>query len=448
MTPANRDRLADGSELLLPTSRRHAVVVRELGAGGQGAVYEVVVNGKAYALKWYHLHYLKHDTKLRSRIERAVARGAPSSKFLWPMELAVARDSASFGYLMPLRAPHFRTMRDLIAPLPIRISPSLIVRLNACCHVAESFLKLHAKGLSYQDINFGNLFLDPDSGDVCICDNDNVDVDGEKGSIFGTRKFMAPEIVRGEKYPDARTDLYSLAVLLFYVLHNWHPLDGAREASIPILDEDALHELYGANPRFIFDPADRSNGPVDELHDAVVLSWQSLSPDVRALFERTFVGSTRDAAAPRVVESEWRMALSRMRNSIIRCPECEHEQWYQLRRAANEEVPRCLACETPLKPLFVLNIGSDRLLLDKGRVFGVGAGLGRDSGDTGSDGARVEAHPEREDVLGLRNLGAVPWSVRLPSREPFQVPPGKTVRLLAELEIDFGPRAGTIIPVS
>ena len=66
---------------------------------------------------------------------------------------------------------------------PRRLAPSLTARANACCLIADSFLKLHAKGLCYQDINFGNIFLDPVLGDICICDNDNVDINGERGEI-------------------------------------------------------------------------------------------------------------------------------------------------------------------------------------------------------------------------------------------------------------------------
>ena len=62
-------------------------------------------------------------------------------------------------------------------------------------------LKLHAKGLCYQDINFGNLFFDPETGEACICDNDNVDIDGSPSQMAGTFGFQAPEIVRGEAYP-------------------------------------------------------------------------------------------------------------------------------------------------------------------------------------------------------------------------------------------------------
>jgi hypothetical protein len=34
-------------------------------------------------------------------------------------------------------------------------------------------------GYSYRDISFGNLFFDPDTGDVLICDNDNVSANGK-----------------------------------------------------------------------------------------------------------------------------------------------------------------------------------------------------------------------------------------------------------------------------
>ncbi len=70
-------------------------------------------------------------------------------------------------------------------------------------------------GAKYQDISFGNLFFNPDNGDVLICDNDNVSFDNSKpGGVLGTPGFMAPEIVRGEKRPSKDTDRYSLSVLV------------------------------------------------------------------------------------------------------------------------------------------------------------------------------------------------------------------------------------------
>ena len=91
--------------------------------------------------------------------------------------------------------------------------------LTAAAELASAFHELHAKGLAYCDISWGNVFLDPKSGEVLVCDNDNVDVDGAAtATVLGTPRFMAPEIVRGEVGPSVRTDRFSLAVLLFQML--------------------------------------------------------------------------------------------------------------------------------------------------------------------------------------------------------------------------------------
>jgi serine/threonine protein kinase len=116
--------------------------------------------------------------------------------------------------------------------------------------------------LCYSDISFGNVSLDPSTGQVCICDNDNVHVDGEPSGIGGTIGFMAPEIVRGKSMPTIDTDLFSLAVLLFYIFMMHHPLEGKKELEIKCFDYPAKKKLYGTEPLFVFDPQDNSNRPV------------------------------------------------------------------------------------------------------------------------------------------------------------------------------------------
>ena len=100
-------------------------------------------------------------------------------------------------------------------------------------HLADKFLQLHAKGLCYRDISQNNVFFDPANGDILICDNDNVAVDGNVTGVLGTARFMAPEVALGKTLPTTQTDLYSLAVLLFYILFNHHPFDGAKIRADP-----------------------------------------------------------------------------------------------------------------------------------------------------------------------------------------------------------------------
>jgi hypothetical protein len=59
--------------------------------------------------------------------------------------------------------------------------------------------------------------------------------------------------------PSTQTDLFSLAVLLFYMFVMHHPLEGRKELAIKCLDLPAMKKLYGTEPLFIFDPSDDSN---------------------------------------------------------------------------------------------------------------------------------------------------------------------------------------------
>jgi DNA-binding helix-hairpin-helix protein with protein kinase domain len=124
MSGAEPCALAEGQALRTVNGRPGSVGVL-LGAGGQGEVYHVMVEGLPFALKWYHRHYVTLDVGLRTRLERTIRRGAPTPDFLWPLDLVEIPGSGSFGYVMPLRSDSFRGMRDLIAPPPQRLSLSL-----------------------------------------------------------------------------------------------------------------------------------------------------------------------------------------------------------------------------------------------------------------------------------------------------------------------------------
>ena len=268
-----------------------------LGGGGQGEVYRARLvdgqgTGSLVALKWFFPHYLRQDRELRARLERAVDTGPPSDRFLWPQDLVQTADRPGFGYVMPLRDNRFVGIIDLVTR---RAEPTLHALVTAAFELAHNYRQLHAKGFCYRDISFGNVFFDPESGEVRICDNDNVGVDGQGGAIGGTARFMAPEIVRGEAAPSTQTDLFSLAVLLFYMLVNHHPLEGAREAQIRCFDLPAMTRLYGTDPLFIFDPDDDSNRPLFGNHDNALALWPLYPGFVQELFVRAFTDGLRQA---------------------------------------------------------------------------------------------------------------------------------------------------------
>ncbi|MFO1003715.1 MAG: hypothetical protein U0936_25570 [Planctomycetaceae bacterium] len=127
-----------------------------------------------------------------------------------------------FGYVMALRDVRFKGIVDLMK----RRTERFRSLAKAGCQLAESYLRLHSKGLCYHDISFGNVFFDPNTGDILICDNDNVGVNaGQRGGILGTPRFMAPEVVRGAKHTrSTQTDLFPFFNSPVLYVHGAPPL--------------------------------------------------------------------------------------------------------------------------------------------------------------------------------------------------------------------------------
>jgi len=250
-----------GQTLRTEISNTTIEVTELLGTGGQGEVYQVTMEGKDYALKWYYPASIIPDQ--RENLQYLIQAGAPSDRFLWPIELVSYGNS--FGYLMNVREKRFE---DLTALMNRSITPTFEVLCTVGFELAQNFRLLHLAGLCYRDISWGNVFLDPKTGATLICDNDNVGINRTSSSaILGTPMFMAPEIVRGEAYPSIETDLFSLAVLFFLMLMSHHPLHGQKESEIHSLDFTAMRWLYGKEAVFIFDPTNRTNRPVRGIHD-------------------------------------------------------------------------------------------------------------------------------------------------------------------------------------
>ena len=436
--------LAEGSTVELASSGLGGRIGSLLGAGAQGAAYLTDIAGGQFVVKWYHDHIVTADTRLRTRLEQAVRIGAPDARFLWPIDLVAIPGRAGLGYLMPLRGEHFRNLQDLIAGPPRRIEPTLAVRANACLNIAECFLRLHAEGLCYRDINFGAFFVDPAAGDISICDIDNVDVNGAPATVYGTRKFMAPEVVRRERMPDANTDLYSMAVLFFYILHSWHPLEGRAEHEIAVMNDELEMQLYGTHPCFMFDAHDRSNAPVADFHDTVVLRWRSLSVRLRQDFIAAFTTGLA-AGEERIVETQWRSAMARLRSSIFACPHCGYE--HAIDADDDDAAPErfvCVSCHGDIAIPPRLAVGRETIVLDRGsRLFPHHVLPGR-AYDFGTPLAAVDGHPQYPAVMGLRNLSDRTWACRLPDGTATEVPPGRTIRLLDRLDVDFGARRGIV----
>ncbi|MBN1250341.1 MAG: serine/threonine protein kinase [Anaerolineae bacterium] len=414
-----------------------------LGGGGQGEVYRALLDGKPVALKWYYP--AQATPEQRAGLEVLVKKGPPTNRFLWPMELTEAPEVPGFGYVMPLRSPQYKSIVDLMKR---RAEPSFRALATAGLQLADSFLDLHSMGLCYRDISFGNVFFDPDTGEVLICDNDNVAVDGKgEAGVLGTPRFMAPEIVRGEALPSSRTDLYSLAVLLFYMLMVHHPLEGRRETEIKCLDLPAMNRLYGTDPLFIYDPQDDSNRPVPGFHDNALAFWPLYPQFIRDLFIEAFTDGLQDPVNGRVRESEWRAAMVQLRDSIYYCSHCGLENFYDVAalRQNGGATGSCWSCNSDLTLPPRIRIDDAIVMLnhntrlyphhvDDSRIY-----------DFSKPVAEIAQHPRNPQIWGLRNVSDEKWTATSDGGQSFMdVPPGRSVTLAVGTKINFGKREGEI----
>jgi serine/threonine protein kinase len=413
-----------------------------LGGGGQGEVYRADLAGSQVALKWYFPS--SATAEQRAALQILVHKGPPNDRFLWPMELATAQGVSGFGYIMPLREARYKSIVDVMKR---RVEPSFRAIATAGLELAHSYLQLHSKGLCYRDISFGNVFFDPNSGEVLICDNDNVAVDGQaRGTVLGTPRFMAPEIVRGEAVPSTQTDLFSLAVLLFYLCMVHHPLEGRKEASIRCLDLPAMTRLYGTEPIFVFDPGNDANHPVRGFHDNAIEFWPIYPQFLRNLFTRAFTSGIRDPRNGRVRESEWRATMVRLRDAIMYCGACGAENFYDADalEASGDKASSCWSCkrEIRLPPRLrtrahVVMLNHDTQIfphhVDDQRLY-----------DFSQPIAAVAQHPSNPGVWGLRNLAQQKWVATTPDGTARDVEPGRSVALTVGTKIHFGRSEGEI----
>ncbi len=412
-----------------------------LGGGGQGEVYLAQLAGKPIALKWYFSE--QATPTQRKNLEILIDKGPPNAQFLWPMELVTSPDVSGFGYIMPLRDPGYKSIVDLMKR---RIEPSFQALATAGLQLAQAFLELHAKGLCYRDISFGNVFFNPVSGDIQVCDNDNVAIDGQgQGSVLGTPRFIAPEVVRGEAVPSIQTDLFSLSVLLFYLFHIHHPLEGRRESSIKCFDLPAMTQLYGTNPLFIFDPIDTSNQPVRGLHDNALEYWPIYPQSLRDLFTQAFTSGLHDPHE-RVRESQWRTALVQLCNAVMYCSHCGAENFYDgdALRLAGGQPSECWSCDKPLTLPFRLQIDRQVVMLNHNTYLYPHHLDPQRHYDLSQPWAAVQRHPKNKDVWGLKNLSTVKWVSTAPDGTIRDVEPSRSVSLASGVKVNFGSVQGEI----
>ena len=205
----------------------------EAGRGGMAIVWLALrrSDGKRVALKVLRRGLAQALGTRRFLREIGIA-STVHSPALMPLEDSGDIDGVLY-YVMPFaEGGSLRTLMDRKRQLAIseavRIARALATGLSA----------LHGEGFVHRDIKPENVLLDADGG-VFLADygiaraisSAESEINTSTGIVLGTPRYMSPEQAGGEVV-DARSDLYSLACLLYEMLVGTPPFHGASTQAI------------------------------------------------------------------------------------------------------------------------------------------------------------------------------------------------------------------------
>ena len=409
-------------------------VVDILGEGGQGIIYRVRFRKEYYALKWYKKI---ESQRFYDNLKENVARGSPAPTFLWPLAVTEKDEKGGFGYVMQVKPDCYKDF-SLFILNRVKFS-SFAAVINAALQITASFKTLHNKGLSYQDLNDGNFFIDPATGEVLICDNDNVAPYGESLGIAGKARYMAPEVVRNITRPNVMTDRFSLTVVLFRLLFLDHPLEGRRVVEAPCLTEELELKFYGKNPVFVYDPLDNSNRPVRGVHANVVRFWPMYPKFIRDKFVEALSQEAMHGQKPRPTDNDWQQCFTRLRDCIVTCS-CGEETFL-----APGEDSFCINCGRKIPKPPALNCHNGKY---EPPLF-PGVKLYRCHVDKLSDDyceviGEVVRNPKNPGVWGLRNLSDMVWNAETQDGEIRPVGRGQIAPVMQIKALHFPNGTGNV----
>ncbi len=241
--------MEDGAALLsamplAPNTRLGRYEIRSLiGKGGMGEVYlaQDTELGRTVALKVLPAEVASDQQRMRRFVQEARAASALNHPNILTIYEVGHTQTTHF---IAAEFVAGKTLRQHLAVPPMKLSEAL----NVAIQTADALSAAHEAGIVHRDIKSENIMLRRDGyvkvldfGLAKLIEHQAVPVSSEApteprfqtepGVLMGTLSYMSPEQARGVEV-DARTDIWSLGIVLYEMISGRLPFDGATRSDL------------------------------------------------------------------------------------------------------------------------------------------------------------------------------------------------------------------------
>jgi eukaryotic-like serine/threonine-protein kinase len=225
----------DPAEPLIGRQLHQYLVTGLLGRGGMGVVYRArdVRLQREVAVKILPPGELGDEVRRQRFLREARAASALSHANIVTIYEIESHEDMDF---IAMELVEGRSMAECLPREGLNLDDALAYATQ----VLEGMSAAHRAGLVHRDLKPGNLMI-RDDGAVKILDfglakqrAEHADTElavTAAGVVMGTMAYMSPEQARGERV-DARTDIFSLGVLLYEMLAGRRPFEGATMSDV------------------------------------------------------------------------------------------------------------------------------------------------------------------------------------------------------------------------